>query len=118
MVYLRYGIPRYAIPYRESTIEKLKGIAADYSPAMKNEYKESILDTVIKANYEFIRSLKEEEAMSKEVLELFRPEIESEVGRRIKKVVNMLNKLNISITEIAHATELSEEEVLDIIHGK
>lgn len=95
------------------TVEKLHSIAADYDPAQKNEYKESILETVIKANYEFIKSLKEEEAMSREVLELFRPEIEAAL---VQRMVIKLYGLNMPVSQIIQVTELSEEEVLKIIN--
>jgi hypothetical protein len=105
------------------TVEKLHNIAADYDPAEKNEYKQSVMETVIKANYEFIKSLKEDEAMSKEVLELFRPEIEAEVDRRVQDVdrkiqemVVKLYRLNLPMSQIVQVTELPEEEVLKIIN--
>jgi tRNA(Ser,Leu) C12 N-acetylase TAN1 len=56
--------------------------------------------------------------MNKELLELFRPEIEMEAGRRIKKAVNMLYNLNIPISKIAQTTEMPEEKVIAIIHDK
>jgi hypothetical protein len=64
------------------TEDKLSSITADYNPAEKNEYKESIMDAVAKANYAYIKRLREDNIMSKTWLEIFNPEIEAEVERR------------------------------------
>jgi hypothetical protein len=98
------------------SVEKLHNIVADYDPTEKNEYKESIMDTVIKANYKFIKSLKEEEAMSKEVLELFRPEIEAAIDRQKQEMVIELYQIDLPISQIVRVTKLSEDQILKIIH--
>lgn len=58
--------------------EMLFDLVKDYSEKEKNEYKEAVLNAVFNTNHEIARKLKEEEdmTMSKEMLELFRPEIE------------------------------------------
>jgi hypothetical protein len=107
------------------TEEKISNITADYDPTEKNEYKESILDTVLKANFEFVKRLREDKIMSKEVLELFRPEIEEAANKKVqelesKKTQEMVAKLyeiKLPIYQIAQVTTLSEEQVQEIIHG-
>jgi hypothetical protein len=108
------------------TEEKILNITADYDPAEKNEYKESVLDTVIKANLAYIKRLKEDKSMSKEVLELFRPEIEEAVhiktqeikdaaAKKMQEVIMGLYQINIPISQIAQATKMSEKQVQEII---
>jgi hypothetical protein len=125
------------------TEEKISKITADYDPAEKNEYKESILDTVVKANYAYIKGWREDNVMSKEVLELFRPEIEEAANKKIleyeaeakklreleakklreleakkmKEVIMWLNQINMPISQIAQGTKMSEEQVQEIIRG-
>jgi hypothetical protein len=127
------------------TEEKISNITADYDPAEKNEYKESILDTVLKANFAYIRMLKEDKLMSKEVLELFRPEIEElankktlemkaaadesdkraresdkrarELENTVQETVIELKKMNITVTQIAQIMKLSEDKIQDILHN-
>jgi hypothetical protein len=118
------------------TKEKISKITVDYDPAEKNEYKESILDTVAKANYAYIKRLKEDKAMSKEVLELFRPEIDEAANKKAQKLVEEADRkaqeleakkmkeviigfyqINIPISQIAQATKMSEEQVQEIISG-
>jgi hypothetical protein len=122
------------------TEDKLSSITADYNPAEKNEYKDSIMDTVAKANFAFIKKLREDNFMSKAWLEIFNPEIEAEVERRtqesnkkilefkeaaqesekkardaLMKVVIELNNMDITITQIAKITELPEAKIQDIL---
>jgi hypothetical protein len=125
------------------TEEKLTNITADYNPAEKNEYKESIMDTVARANYAYIKLLREDQIMSKTWLEIFSPEIEAEVERRtqesdqkilefkaaakdaekkgredaLQKVVIELKHMDITITQIAQITDLSEAKIQDILRN-
>jgi hypothetical protein len=137
------------------TREKITNITADYDPAEKNEYKEAILDTVLKANFKYIQKFKEDNIMSNEVLELFRPEIEEAVNKKmlgikagikaaieeadkrveesdkrakeadkraqklentIQEAVVKLRNMNITISQIAQITKLSEDKIQDILH--
>ncbi len=103
------------------TKEMLHNLVQDYKEADKNEYKEVILETVLKANYEFVKKLREEEDMSKEILEIFEPEIK-EIEKKAKKeekkeIAIKLHKMNLDLTKIAEVTGLTEEEV-SIIIGK
>jgi hypothetical protein len=116
------------------TEEKISNIAADYDPVEKNEYKESILYTVVRANYALIKRLREDNVMSKEVMELFRPEIEELANKKIqeyeaeakrarelevkmKEMIMWLNQIKIPISQIAQGTKMSEEQIQDIISG-
>jgi hypothetical protein len=118
------------------TAEKISKLFADYDPAEKNEYKESVLDTVVKANYANIERFKEGNSMSKELLKLFRPEIEEAANKRARELVaeadkrareleakktqemvTKLHQIKLPIYQIAQVTTLSEEQVQEIIRG-
>jgi hypothetical protein len=101
---------------------KLTNITTDYNPAEKNEYKKSILDVVVKANLPYLKHLKEEQLMSEAWMELFSPEIEAavekrmqEADKRMQRMVIELNKMDINVTQIAKITELSEARVREIL---
>lgn len=73
--------------------EMLHSLVKDYKEKEKNEYKEAVLDAILKANHELLRQIKEEEdmTMSKEVLEIFRPEIEeAEIKGEIKGKADLI----------------------------
>jgi hypothetical protein len=103
------------------TEEKISKLFADYDPAEKNEYKESVLDTVVKANYANIERFKEGKSMSKELLELFRPEIDEAANKKTRELkqemVAKLHEIKLPIYQIAQVTTLSEEQVQEIIRG-
>lgn len=101
------------------TKEMLHNLVKDYKEEEKNEYKEAVIDAVFKANYEFIKMLKEEKAMSKELLELFRPEIEEEKQEakqeeRIEMALKLF-EINLPLHQIKEVTNLSEIEIQKII---
>jgi hypothetical protein len=123
------------------TEEKIASITADYDPAEKNEYKESILETVLKVNFAHIKRKEEDKSMSKEVVELFRPEIEEAADKRaqelaakmvqefeakmvqeveakkMQEVIIGLYQINVPISQIAQGTKMSEKQVQEIISG-
>jgi hypothetical protein len=84
---------------------------------------------VAKANFAYIKRLREDNFMSKAWLEIFNPEIEAEVERRTQesekkaredallKVVIELNNMDITITQIAKITELPEAKIQDILRN-
>ncbi|MDR1689729.1 MAG: hypothetical protein LBS21_14140, partial [Clostridiales bacterium] len=103
------------------TVE-IAGLSCYTNPAEKNEYKASILETVIKANYKLMKKMKEGQTMCKEVLDLFRPEIEAEIekyklenDKKTREMIVKLYEFNVPVSQIVYATDLPEGEVLDII---
>ncbi|MDR0947890.1 MAG: hypothetical protein LBM69_00040 [Lachnospiraceae bacterium] len=104
------------------TKEKVSNITAEYNPAEKNEYKESIINVVAKANLDYFKQLKEEKLMNEAWMEIFSPEIEAavekrmqEADKRMQKMVIELNKMDINVTQIAKITDLSEARVREIL---
>jgi hypothetical protein len=53
--------------------------------------------------------------MSEAWMELFSPEIEAEVDKMKREIVIELNNMDITITQIAQATKLSEARVREIL---
>ncbi|MDR0963527.1 MAG: hypothetical protein LBM60_02795 [Clostridium sp.] len=59
--------------------------------------------------------LKEEQLMNEAWMELFSPEIEAKVDKMKREIVIELNNMDITITQIAQATKLSEARVREIL---
>jgi hypothetical protein len=77
---------------------------------------------VVKANLPYLKHLKEEKLMNEALMELFSPEIEAavekrmqEAAKRMQEVVIELNNMDITITQIAKVTKLSEARVREIL---
>ncbi|WP_310601685.1 3-isopropylmalate dehydrogenase [Anaerosporobacter sp.] len=103
------------------TKEMLHSLVIDYREVDKNEYKEAILEVVLKANLELVKLLKEDDSMSNEILELFRPKIEEEKRETEQKVkremAQQLYQMKMPIAQIIQVTKLTEEEVLEAVES-
>jgi hypothetical protein len=62
-----------------------------------------------------MKKMKEGQIMCKEVLDLFRLEIEAEFNKKVKEMIVKLYEFNVPVSQIVYATDLPEGEVLDII---